>query len=71
MIEAVIPAFEELWFRQRMLCDEATMSFNHAWGGTIPFPEDEWKPWYDYWIVNHDNQRYYRYLKNENGDFVG
>lgn len=71
MIEAVIPAFEELWFRQRMLCDEATMSFNHAWGGTIPFPEDEWKPWYDHWIVNHDNQRYYRYLKNENGDFVG
>ena len=71
MIEAVIPTFEELWFRQMMLSDEDTMSFNHAWGGTISFPENEWESWYDYWIVNHDNQRYYRYLKNENGDFVG
>lgn len=71
MIEAVIPTFEELWFRQMMLSDEDTMSFNHAWGGTISFPENERESWYDYWIVNHDNQRYYRYLKNENGDFVG
>ena len=71
MLETVIPAYEELWFRQRMLSDEATMSYNHAWGGTISFPEEKWQAWYDYWIVNHDNQRYYRYLKNENDDFVG
>ncbi|MBR4164492.1 MAG: GNAT family N-acetyltransferase [Solobacterium sp.] len=63
------PAYEDLWFRQKMMADEKTMSYNHAWGGTIPFPEEEWKDWYDYWIINHNNQRYYRYLKDD--DFVG
>ena len=33
-----------------MLADEETMSYNHAWGGTIPWPEDQWKDWYDCWI---------------------
>ena len=32
------PGYEDLWFRQKMLGDEETMSYNHAWGGTIPFP---------------------------------
>ena len=54
-----------------MLADEATMSYNHAWGGTIPWPEDQWKDWYDHWIVNHHGKRYYRYLKNQDGQYVG
>ena len=28
------PVLEELSFRQALLSDEATMAFNHAWGGT-------------------------------------
>ena len=54
-----------------MLADSETMSYNHAWGGAIPFPKEDWGDWYDHWIVDHENKRYYRYLKNENGEFVG
>ena len=70
MLETVIPSLEDLWFRESLLADEETMSYNHAWGGTVPFPKDRWQSWYDHWIVNHGGQRYYRYLKDENG-FVG
>ena len=70
ILEAVIPTLEEMWFRESLLADEETMSYNSAWGGTIPFPEALWQDWYDYWISADDGQRYYRYLKDENG-FVG
>ncbi|MBE6115714.1 MAG: GNAT family N-acetyltransferase [Erysipelotrichaceae bacterium] len=46
------------------------MSYNHAWGGTISFSEEKWQNWYDRWVINHENKRYYRYLKDEKG-FVG
>ena len=69
-LELVIPTLEDMWFRESLMADEETMSYNHAWGGTIPFPKERWQSWYDYWIVGHENQRYYRYLKDENG-FVG
>ena len=70
MLELVVPTLEEMWFRESLMADEETMAYNHAWGGTIPFPKEKWKGWYDHWIVNHENKRYYRYLKDENG-FVG
>ena len=70
MIELVIPTLEDLWFRKKLLADEETMSYNHAWGGTISFSEEKWQNWYDRWVKNHENKRYYRYLKDENG-FVG
>ncbi len=65
------PSLEDLWFRQKMMEDPETMSYNHAWGGTIPFPKEEWHDWYDFWIVNHENKRHYRYLKGNNGCFIG
>ena len=70
MLELVIPTLEDMWFREKLLADEETMSYNHAWGGTISFPEEKWQNWYDRWVKNHENKRYYRYLKDENG-FVG
>lgn len=70
MLEVVTPTLADMWFRKNLMADEETMSYNHAWGGTIPFPEEQWEGWYSYWIINHDNQRYYRYLKAENR-FVG
>ena len=70
MLEAVIPTFADMWFRESLMADAETMSYNHAWGGTIPFPKENWQNWYDYWIINHENRRYYRYLKAENR-FVG
>ena len=70
MLESVVPSFEELWFRQMLLADEETMAYNHAWGGSIPFPREDWEEWYDRWVLHPDGKRYYRYLKD--GDsFVG
>lgn len=71
MLEIHVPEYQELRFRQEMMADEDTMSYNRAWGGTIPFPEEDWEEWYDHWIVNHENKRYYRYVRNEEGRFVG
>ena len=72
MITAYKPALQDLWFRQQFMADEATMSYNAAWGGTIPFPENEWREWYDYWLIQHENKRFYRYLKDsKSGGFVG
>lgn len=71
MITVYKPEYEDLWFRQMMLADVDTMSYNHAWGGTIAFPEERWKSWYEFWVERPEGKRYYRYLKNENGDFVG
>ncbi len=69
-LESAVPTLEDLWFRESLMADEETMSYNHAWGGTIPFPKEDWEDWYDYWIVNHENKRFYRYLK-VGKDFVG
>ena len=65
------PKLEELWFRASILEDKETMSYNEAWGGTISFPKEEWKDWYNNWVINNENKRYYRYLINDDGIFVG
>lgn len=56
------PALEELYFRQSLLSDPATMAFNHACGGTIPFPEERWAAWYAKWVEDESGGRFYRYL---------
>lgn len=43
MLELVVPTLEEMWFRESLMADEETMSYNYAWGGTIPFPKENWK----------------------------
>ena len=71
MLTLYRPEYGDLWFRRMMLEDEETMSYNHAWGGTVPFPEEKWKDWYDWWITDPEDKRYYRYLQNEEDGFVG
>ena len=71
MIALYKPEYKDLWFRKLMLEDEETMSYNRAWGGTINFPEEDWEPWYDFWLKNPGRNRFYRYIKNENDDFIG
>ena len=71
MLTVYEPKYEDLWFRQMMMADEETMSYNHAWGGTIPFPEEDWQEWYDCQIINSRGRRYYRYLKDEVGSYIG
>ena len=65
------PKIEDLWFRQEILQDEETMSYNSAWGGTISFPREDWAEWFDHWIIHHEGKRFYRYLQNEKKEFVG
>lgn len=70
-LKVYLPELEDLWFRERLMSDEETMSYNHHWGGTIAFPEERWSEWYRYWISDHQNRRFYRYLVNEKEEFVG
>jgi len=53
-IQLYKPQLDDLWFRQSMMADPETMSYNKAWGGTIPFPKEKWKAWHDRWINNTD-----------------
>ena len=72
MLEVVKPELEDLWFRESMMSDRETMSYNDAWGGTIPFPKEDWDEWYTLWLRNSGQERYYRYLKDDaNKVFVG
>lgn len=70
MLKLYEPHIEDLWFKEKMMGDEQTMSYNHAYGGTIPFPKECWADWHDRWITNHNGQRFYRYIKDD-GTFVG
>lgn len=72
MLQLYTPKFEDMTFRQKLLSDPETMSYNQKWGGTIDFSEDRWQDWFDFWIVNHEKKRFYRYLQNSlTGEFVG
>jgi len=65
------PAFVELTFRRSLLADPETMAYNHAYGGTLEFPEEKWADWYRRWVAEPD-RRFYRYLRLEGtGEFVG
>lgn len=65
MIKLYKPNIDELWFKEKMMSDESTMSYNH---GTIAFPVSKWDAWYQRWM--RDDKRFYRYICDEN-TFVG
>lgn len=76
-----IPAFEELWYRQRLLQDPATMSYNKGYDlnfsgydqntGCIAFPEEKWRGWYDSFI-GREPERFYAYVvRLEDRAFIG
>ena len=65
------PQIGDLWFREALLGDPDTMSYNNAWGGTIPFPEEDWEDWYDDWVRNPEGC-FYRYITaGESRAFAG
>lgn len=70
MLKLYEPDVDDLWFKEQMMSDRQTMAYNHACGGTIPFPKERWAAWYDRWIANHNGERFYRYIK-ENDIFIG
>lgn len=65
------PKLEELAFKEQCLADPETMAYNHAWGGTIPFPREAWADWYEWWMEDGSGERFFRYLRRESGEFVG
>ncbi len=72
MLTLYKPALEELWFRQKLCEDPATMSYNRALGGTVPFPETRWRRFYETWVENADEfSHFYRYLWDDALGFVG
>lgn len=65
------PELDELAWREKWLDDPETMSYNHAYGGTVAFPRERWADWYARWIKD-EGTRYYRYLRlGDSGKFVG
>lgn len=76
-----IPKFEELWYREKIMNDPETMSYNsgydldfegyHKDTGCIDFPENEWREWYDYFI-GQEPERFYAYIvRDADGKFLG
>ena len=70
MIKFYKPNYDDLWFRMMFLGDDKTMEYNHSYGGTISFSKDKWALWYEKWITNASDKRFYRYVKH-NDTFVG
>ena len=80
-LELYIPKRNELWFRQKMMSNPETMSYNANWDvdwdgyhretGCIDFPESEWDEWYEYWTDN-EPERFYAYIKRgSDGVWIG
>ena len=76
-----VPSFEELKYRQLILSQKDTMSYNKGYNlgienynnetGCIDFSKKYWSEWYSKWISERVN-RYYAYILNsKTGEFVG
>lgn len=70
MLTLYKPALSDLWFRQKLLADPDTMSYNEKWGGVIDFSEDRWRAWHEKW-TSGESGFFYRYLADEEGNFAG
>ena len=67
-----VPEIEDLWFRQRLMADPATMSYNANWPvnyegyhretGCIDFPREWWADWYADWM-DAKPERWYAYIR--------
>lgn len=80
-LELYIPKLDELWFRQKMMSDPQTMSYNANWEidyagyhkdtGCMEFPKSEWAEWHAYW-VGKEPERFYAYIKRTaDGVWIG
>ena len=57
------PTVDDLWFKEKLLGDKVTMAYNHAYGGTLPFPKAKWQSWHDRWLTKNEGKRFYRYVR--------
>ncbi len=75
-----VPALGELWFRQKMMADPATMAYNAHWRldnpryhddtGCIDFPVSDWADWLAGW-AGREPERYYAYIQRADGQWIG
>lgn len=76
-----VPSVEELYYRQRILAQPETMSYNQGYElgldnydnetGCIDFSNEYWSEWYSRWISN-ELERFYAYLIDiRSNDYVG
>lgn len=76
-----IPIYEELWYREKIMQDSDTMSYNRGYQlnmegydtetGCIAFSKKAWRDWYDYFI-GQEPERFYAYIaRREDGVFIG
>lgn len=77
-VELYSPKPEDLWFREKMLSDSETMSYNagykpiyegyHYESGCIDFPKEKWETWHK----EKMSKMLYYYIKDlETSEFVG
>ena len=67
------PSYEELWYRQKIMQDSDTMSYNKGYDldfegydkatGCLAFPEQKWADWYTY-FNGQEPQRFYAYVNS-------
>jgi diamine N-acetyltransferase len=72
-----VPSFEELDYRQKVLAQPDTMSYNRGFElglnnydnetGCIDFKKEYWKDWFQRW-VNNIPDRYYAYIVKSEGN---
>ena len=81
MLSLHVPSIREMDYRQKLLADPETMSYNanQPWDadgydaatGCIDFPIQDWRYWRDVWLW-HEPNRYSAYVQiEETGEFVG
>ena len=63
MLELKKPKFNELTYRQHLLKDKPTMSFNSSNGGTVDFSKKLWKQWYE--LCMNSDDHFYAYIYDQ------
>lgn len=76
-----IPSFDELNYRQTILMQRETMSYNkgfeiknkgyHKDTGCVDFPESQWASWYKFWIDNKPHCYYAYIVRKRDNQFIG
>ena len=74
-----VPEVGELWYRQHLIADPDTMSYNKGLDmdfegydsltGCIDFPEERWSAWHKHWTEGAP-ERFYAYIVRGN-EFIG
>jgi len=66
------PTMDDLCYRQSLIADKETMTYNEKWGGAIDWPCEKWSAWAKKWLNSEENRYFYRYIYDENrAEFVG